>query len=772
MVNSKQVFIVDITFMLKRASDAFHGAPLFLLNGKDYTLTYGFIRDLLLLRRLLGIRFGILVAGKECNGISSENDVTSVVGFMREMSLPVVHEPEWSALDICYSLATIATHLVTDNMGLVQLSCDKLLVVRPKTTTECEYLTPEAVAIKIGVPPKSIPTFMALCSPGRGYHKGSMLTKKQAIRLTELYGDLDHIYSNLNALGSIAIQEKLASGRNAIQEVYTQSCVGHHPVNVRLDQSRLHWSIEKDRVAELLHAHGFHSLVRLVPLLNDATPRRAFEVREASEYRTVQDGNALSRLESVLGSSEVCALDTESDDKDPRKASLLGIAFAVRNGEAFFVPLLERDLKGLSRSNVISTLNRILAKPLPVVGHNIKYDALLLRRNGIKIANILFDTMLAAYDCYGDWEFFNLGFLAERLLNKRIRAYKEIVGKQETFLDLPFREMKNHSCQDADITLQLHAVLDKELKSRGLQAQHEKTTLALLRRLIQYEFKGLPVNLGKLMRLRNAIYDDISRRKECIAKKLDKSLDLDSSKDVAAALAERLGPGRAFSCRRLSLRRLEELAISHPDVREIVEYKRFRRQLRLIESVATAATGSRIYPLFNQVRAPSGRLWSMDPDLFNDEQPESLKRCIGRSVLPFFSDPVKAIDCVQAESKDRNLQVDRNRRRGGNEFMAKHPVMKGLDHDKLLWSVVCGASGPSMSRTLMLQRIEVDSIVHDLRIRYKRLFEWLSGVREKALKYGYIEGPKGRKYMAGLKSSNVEKRKRALDEAVRWLIGS
>jgi DNA polymerase I-like protein with 3'-5' exonuclease and polymerase domains len=104
--------------------------------------------------------------------------------------------------------------------------------------------------------------------------------------------------------------------------------------------------------------------------------------------------------------------------------------------------------------------------------------------------------------------------------------------------------------------------------------------------------------------------------------------------------------------------------------------------------------------------------------------------------------------------------------------MAKHPVMKGLDHDKLLWSVVCCASGPSMSRTLMLQRIEVDSIVHDLRIRYKRLFEWLSGVREKALKYGYIEGPKGRKYMAGLKSSNVEKRKRALDEAVRWLIGS
>ena len=171
---------------------------------------------------------------------------------------------------------------------------------------------------------------------------------------------------------------------------------------------------------------------------------------------------------------------------------------------------------------MIATLNRLLAKPLRVVGHNIKYDALLLRRNGIEIVNIHFDTMLAAYDCYGDWDFFNLGFLAERLLTRRITAYREIVGKQETFLDLPLREMKDHSCQDADVTLQLYAVLDKELKKRGLHEQHEKTTLALLRRLVEYEFQGLPVHLEKLARLRNALRDDISVRKEHIAKKLGK----------------------------------------------------------------------------------------------------------------------------------------------------------------------------------------------------------------------------------------------------------
>lgn len=771
MVNAKQLFVVDTTFILKKTAEAFHGAPLLVLDGKDHTFTYGFVRDLLRLRQTQVVRCGVLVAGKECDVVASDKDVKAVVAFAREMGFPVVHEPKRSALDICYHLSTIATHLVTDNMNLIQLSCTNLLIVKPKAPIEYECLTPDAVSLTIGVPPESIPTFIALYGSGGERRKAGPLTKRQAIRLVELYGDLESIYANLDALGSAAIREELASERHAIQEVYFQARVDRRRLRIRLNPGKLQWNIENKRVAELLHAHGFHSLVRLLPLPSDLTPPRAIEVREANEHLAVQDGEALRRLEAALAASDVCALDTESDDRDPRKATLLGVAFAVRKGEAFFVPLLERDLHGFSRGDMIATLNRLLAKPLRVVGHNIKYDALLLRRNGIEIVNIHFDTMLAAYDCYGDWDFFNLGFLAERLLARRITAYREIVGKQETFLDLPLREMKDHCCQDADVTLQLHAVLDKELKKRGLHEQHEKTTLALLRRLVEYEFQGLPVHLEKLARLRNALRDEISVRKEHIAKKLGKGLDVDSSKDLAAALTERLGLGHALDSRSLSPRRLEELAIVYSDVREVVEYKRLHRQLKLIEAIATAAKGRKIYPLFNQMRAPSGRLSSTDPSLFEDEQPESLKRCFGSAVRAFFPDRVKAIDCLQAESKDMGLQADRNRRGVGNRFMAQQPVMKELDHDKLLLSVVCGVSGPSMSRTLMLQRMEVDSICHDLRMRYNRLFEWLSGIREEALKHGYIEGPKGRKYLDGLKSSSVEKRKKASDAAVGWLIG-
>jgi hypothetical protein len=102
--------------------------------------------------------------------------------------------------------------------------------------------------------------------------------------------------------------------------------------------------------------------------------------------------------------------------------------------------------------------------------------------------------------------------------------------------------------------------------------------------------------------------------------------------------------------------------------------------------------------------------------------------------------------------------------------MAKHDTMKGLDHDEFLLSVICGESGPAISRRFMLQRMEVDSACHDLRMRYGRLFQWFSEFRAEAAKRGFVAGPGGRKYIAGLQSSSFENRKKAADASVRWLI--
>ena len=770
MVSTGQTYLIDTTFILRQTADAFYGAPLLVLDGEDRTFVYGFFRDLLLARRELGIARGILVIGLEGHVAAADGDVTAVVRFAKALGIPVVHEPQRSALDICYHLSKKATHLITGEPKLIQLASERLSVIKPKDSKEYECLTPASVLSEVGVVPAEIPTALALHNTRSGCKETGPLTKRQAVRLVELYGGLENIYANLDEITSAAIRDKLTSDREAIMRTYSRSMIDSSPADVTVDGSRIDWGIDNKRVAKILDANRFHSLVRLLPLRGDVRPLASVHVRETKNYRAVQNRESLQEVEAAVCGSEVCALDTESDSKDPRKASLLGVALSVQKGVAFFLPVLRRDLKDVSREEVIASLQRMLNKQRRIVGHNIKYDALLLRRHGITIGNIYFDTMLAAYDCFGDWDFFNLGFLAEKLLGKRIKRYSDIAQRDRTFLDLPFKEMKDHGCQDADFAMRLYEHLDKELSKRAIRQQYAETTMKLARRLAECEFQGVPVCPNKLEQARNDLLVAIAAVKERAWERLGEKVDLDSSKALTETLNSHLDLRTTIGMKSLSLRLLEDLAISHRDLQPIVEYKRLRKELRHVESIAVAANGNRVYPLFNQIRSSSGRLSSTDPSLFEEDGVSVVRPCIGPTLREFCPDRQKALDCLQAESADVHLKSDRIGRRRINRFMAKHDTMKQLDHDEFLLSFICGGSGPAMSRRFTLERIEVDSACHDLRVRYTRLFEWLSRFREMAVQQGYVAGRGGRKYLAGLKSSSIEKRKRATDACVRWII--
>jgi DNA polymerase I-like protein with 3'-5' exonuclease and polymerase domains len=292
----------------------------------------------------------------------------------------------------------------------------------------------------------------------------------------------------------------------------------------------------------------------------------------------------------------------------------------------------------------------------------------------------------------------------------------------------------------------------------------------MTRRLIEYEFQGLRVFLKEFEALRTALLGNIEAKKEQVAEKLGREIDLDSNKDFTSALKELLHLGAEFVSRPVSQRRLEEFAISYPDVRIIVEYKRLRRRLTRIESIALSAKEGKIYPLFSQVRSPSGLLASKDPNLFENGGDGALKKCIDPSINEFFPDRRTAIGCLQEASGDEKFILDWKWGGDGNRFMAQHPVMKTLDHEELLLAIASGMSGPAMSRKFMLDRITVDSLIYDLRMRYARLFNWLAEFREEALKQGYVTGRKGIKYLEGLTSPSVEKRKNSADAAVRWFI--
>ena len=127
-----------------------------------------------------------------------------------------------------------------------------------------------------------------------------------------------------------------------------------------------------------------------------------------TDYRAIRCAEDLHALEQCLSEAEVCALDTETSGKDPRRATLYGVSLAVKEGQAFYVPMMQSDLDGISPEDVRVRLTVALSRKLKLVGHNLKYDFAVLQRNGIEVQDLHFDTLLAAHECFGDWDFWNL----------------------------------------------------------------------------------------------------------------------------------------------------------------------------------------------------------------------------------------------------------------------------------------------------------------------------------------------------------------------------
>ena len=244
----------------------------------------------------LGVRRGVLVVGIEGHHAAIDADVSAVVEFAQDLGLPVVlHDKRRSVLDICHQLSAIATHLVTNDTKLMQLATDRLSVVRPKSPNEHECLTPKEILSLIGVRPVEIPTFVALHHSEQACPKARPLPRNQAIRLVELYGDLDTIFANLDAIQAVGIRETLAAGRQEILHTYHSSKVDTSPVDFTLDFNRLEWRIDNEHAARALHAHRFHCLVRLLPLPDDVPLVVPVQPRETNAYKAVRDRESIAK---------------------------------------------------------------------------------------------------------------------------------------------------------------------------------------------------------------------------------------------------------------------------------------------------------------------------------------------------------------------------------------------------------------------------------------------------------------------------------------------
>jgi DNA polymerase I len=763
------VALVDLTFLLEASERSFYGAPIFLgPKGQDNTVLYGVARDLLRLRARLGITHAVVIIGSDANKASSDASICNAADFLRRLGAAVVHEPRATAGSLCKCLASVARWVVTRNRMFFQLVRDDFGVIVPDPARSgAEIITVESLKANLGIRPDQVASFLAMTEDG----KSAFFTKRQASRLLEIHGDLEKLLQDVSVVLSSQLRRKLLKNKGVLLDRLRPMRLQEPTCQLAVPaDSMLPFIRDDENSTRVLREYGFLSLVRLLPPPPAISVTVEQKEKDRVAYKAVGNEAAMREVEALISKSDVCAIDTEASDKDPRKASLLGVAFSVRAGEAFYVPVIEADLEATSPEVIITRLRHALASTSNFVGHNIRFDYVLLQRYGITIKHVLFDTMLAAYECFGDWEFLNLSAVAKKLLGRDIKRYRDIVGEGESLLDLPFTELLDHACSDADTTLQLYHRLRDEIEKRRLSEQFSQGPMALLMVLAEKECSGVRLNIGAIHRRREALAQEGAAIRRTIIAEAGREFDLDSPSDTAAMLWQ-IGPlGEQIGRRRLTLTQLEELAGTHSLVRLIVKYSRVKKLLRQLEEICGAAKGDRVFPIFSQVKWPHESLSSTDPRICEPDGALEARAVIDKSVQEWIRDRNRSLDILQRVTGDKALKCDLQRGAKNAGLLGTDGPVRDLDERDLLLSLVVGLPDAALCRRFLIDRRTLLAIRQPFEARYAKVFNWLDTYRRDVVTRGFAYHEGKRKYLEGLRSSDINKKHRAIRSAVRWLI--
>jgi DNA polymerase-1 len=766
------VFLVDLTFVLNANEQSFYGASLLIgPQGEDNTVLYGVVRDLLRLRKNLSIRNAIIIIGSEATAVSSEETISRLMHLLRELRVAVVYEPTASAGSVCKAIASRARWVVTLNRALFQLISDEFGVILPSNEGgDFEIVTSDSLKARLRVRPDQVLSFLALTEGG----SQALFTDRQATRLLELHRDLRTLLQNTSAISASSsnrVRRQLTANKKALLDrlcdLQMEGAACQLP---SLKTASLQFLSDDGNTRTCLIEYGFLSLVRRVELTETTSVVESSRSKHQVVYRAVRNEQQMRELEDLIAKAEVCAVDTEASDKDPRGALLLGVAFSMRKDEAFYVPIAEADLGGTAPELIKLRLCRLFDRSTKFVGHNVKFDYVLLRRHGITIKNVFFDTMLAAFECFGDWEFFNLAAVARKLLGKDIKRYRDIVGKGETLLDLPFEEVLSHACTDCDMTLRLYHRLRDELEERGLRQQFSSQTMASLRTLADKESTGVRLNMKAVERKRKALSEAAAALRSAVLAEAGKEFDVDSLTEITNVLREVSALSQQRRRMPLNLSQLEELASSHNLPRLIVKYRRIQKLVRQMGAICSAVKEGRVFPIFSQVRRHSGGLSSVDPGMCDPDGPLESMAVIDKAVRERMEDWDRSLGILQEVTGDQALKTDLGGWSKDSVLVGGDAIVGKLDQRDLLISTAIGRSDAALSRRFLIDRTTVAAIRQTYEARYVKLFTWLDIYRKDATTrgFGYHDGK--RKYLDGLKSSDINKKHKALCSAVEWLI--
>ncbi|MCB9277764.1 MAG: DNA polymerase I [Lewinellaceae bacterium] len=508
------------------------------------------------------------------------------------------------------------------------------------------------------------------------------------------------------------------------------------------------------------------------------------------QYHLVDTPDKRRDLVKLLNSQKEICFDTETTGIDANAVELVGMSFAVKKGEAYYIPIPEDQAEA---QKIVDEFKPVLEnEKIDKIGQNIKYDALVLKWYNVEVNGRFIDTMVIHYLLEPELRH-NMDYLAESYLNYKPVSITTLIGKkgkeQITMRDAPLEEVKEYAAEDADITLQLKDFLAPKLEEANLQKLYDTIEGPLIKALVGMENAGININVKLLEDYSIELAREIEKLEKSVYEQAGEKFNLSSPKQVGEILFDKMKIPYRWSKTKTGQYstdedKLTELALENPFVEDILKHRGLTKlkstYVDALPKMINPRTG-RIHSSFNQTIAATGRLSSNNPNLQNIpvRTPEGAK--VREAFIPRDSDHVLlAADYSQIElrliaeiSKDEAMLEAFQK--GQDIHRATAARVFGTPFDEVTreqryraktvnFSIIYGAGATNLSRQLGIKRTEAKELIDNYFAKYPGLKHYMDDTVEGARKNGYVTTLMGRRRQlrdihsrSSLERSNAER---------------
>lgn len=723
--------------------------------------------------------------------------------IVEALGFPLIMVPGVEADDVIGTLAKQATQkkvktlISTGDKDLAQLVDTHVTLIN---TMNNQLMDEAGVVKKFDVTADQIVDYLALVGDTSDNIPGvPKVGPKTAAKWLAQYETLDNVVKHADEIKG-KVGESLRSSIDQLplsRELTTIKC--DLDLEYAIDDLKLK-SPDKKRLREIYTELEFKKWLDELSdkdvASNDASLQKAEEIKKAS-YETVLDKKSFNAWIKKLNKAKLFSFDTETTSLDYMKARIVGVSFAVKKGEAAYVPF-GHDYPGapaqLTEEVVLGGLKPLLEDETKAkLGQNLKYDAHILANHGITLKGIAEDTMLESY-VLDSTRRHDMDTMALRLLGYSTIHYEDVAGKgakQISFNDVELDKAGPYAAEDADITLQLHEKLSAELEALpSLLKIYREIEMPLLPVLQGIERNGVKIDVAMLNKQSKQLQVRMAEVEKQVFELAGESFNLASPKQLGVILFEKLGipsvkktkTGQHSTAEDV----LQELAEEHELPKLILEHRSLSK-LKLTYTdklpLQVDADSGRVHTSYNQTGAATGRLSSSDPNLQNIPVRSEEGRRIRQAFIAEKGCCLVSADYSQIElrimahlSQDKSLLkafddgVDVHRATAAEVFGI---ALDDVEHEQrraakaINFGLIYGMSAFGLAKQLGIGRYEAQDYVDLYFERYPGVKNYMDTTRELAREQGYVETVFGRRlYLPEINARNAQRRQYAERTAI------